>query len=325
MSSTWIPNTHKILRRILWVPKTWRIADILFGSMYTQDVTSNELIWQFGSATIKCNRPVMMGIINVTPDSFSDGGKFIDRPAAIEQARRLVEQGADILDIGGESTRPGSDPVSADEEIRRIVPVIETLRETDTCTVISIDTRKLAVAEKAIEAGADIVNDVSAFRDEPELADFVAEKNVGVVLMHMLGTPKTMQVEPHYGDVIPDIGIFFEDRLAFAHLHGIKHVQIVLDPGIGFGKTLQHNLTILRECGAWLDLKRPILIGASRKRFIGEILNVEVDKRLHGTIGACVAAYVAGARIFRVHDVGPIREALMVAHEILAGGASTGT
>jgi dihydropteroate synthase len=264
-----------------------------------------------------------MGIINVTPDSFSDGGKFLDRSAALEHACRLVAEGADILDIGGESTRPGSDPVSVDDEINRTVPVIQSIRDAGITTPISIDTRKLAVAEKAVDSGADIVNDVSALRDNPDLADFIGERELGVVLMHMLGTPKTMQVEPHYIDVIDDIGKFFEDRMAFAKQHHIKEGQVVLDPGIGFGKTLSHNLTILRDCGSWLNLNRPILIGPSRKRFIGELLNADIDNRLFGTIGACASALHGGVSIFRVHDVRPVRQALIVAHAIMTEGTNT--
>jgi len=273
-------------------------------------------VWEFGQERVDCSRPVMMGVINVTPDSFSDGGRFYEREAAVKQAGRLAEAGADIIDIGGESTRPGSEAVSGGEEIARVVPVIEAIRAAGIVTPISIDTRKLEVAEKAVEAGALIINDVAAFRDEPEMADFAAEKKLGVVLMHMLGTPSTMQKDPAYDDVIREIGEFFEERMEFATGRGIKRENIVIDPGIGFGKLLEHNLRILRECGEWRKYGRPIMIGPSRKRFIGEILGVEVDERLYGTIGACVGSYYSGARIFRVHDVGPVRDALMVAQAI---------
>ena len=284
--------------------------------MYTSGVIPDSPIWSFADRSIRCDRPVLMGIVNVTPDSFSDGGKFFDKSAAIEHGIRLSKEGADILDIGGESTRPGSDAVGADKEIARVVPVIEDIIRAGIETPISIDTRKLKVALEAVEAGAKIVNDVSAFRDQPELADFVAEKKLGVVLMHMLGMPKTMQREPHYGNVIDDIGRFFEERMSFAKAHGIEPERIALDPGIGFGKTVEHNLQILRDLGAWLNLGRPVLIGPSRKAFIGKILGVEPDARLAGTIGACVTSYLSGARIFRVHDVGPVREALRIAHSI---------
>ena len=280
---------------------------------------SAKLRWKFGSYDVDCSKPVVMGIINITPDSFSDGGMFFDTRSAIEQGKRLVEQKADILDIGGESTRPGSDSVPDDEEIQRVIPVIEGIRAAGIETPVSIDTRKLRVAEKAVDAGATIVNDVSALRDQLELADFIAEKNLGVVLMHMLGRPKTMQKDPQYDDVISEIGEFFEERILFALDKGIPRENIVLDPGIGFGKTLEHNLRILRECGKWLEYGHPILIGPSRKRFIGEILDREVTERLYGTIGACVAALHSGARIFRVHDAGPVREALSIAYSVIEG------
>jgi dihydropteroate synthase len=260
-----------------------------------------------------------MGIVNVTPDSFSDGGRFLELGDAVELAKRLVSEGADLLDIGGESTRPGSDPVTVEEEIRRVVPVIQAIREAGIGTPISVDTRKLSVAERAVEAGAEIINDVSALRDEPEIADFAAERGLGVVLMHMLGTPRNMQADPRYDDVIAEIGEFFRERMAFAVERGINPEMIVLDPGIGFGKTVEHNLRILRDLDAWLSLGRPILVGPSRKRFIGAILNADVDGRLYGTIGACVAALMSGARIFRVHDVAQAREALTVAHAIITG------
>lgn len=287
--------------------------------VYFTPVPANATIWRFGSYRLRCDHPSLLGVINVTPDSFSDGGRFLDPSQAVEQGLKLVADGADIIDIGGESTRPGSDPVSVEIELSRVIPVIEGLRESCCPTPISIDTRKLKVAEKAVESGAEIVNDVSALRDDPDLALFCAEKGLGVILMHMLGTPRTMQESPHYGDVIAEIGAFFEDRLGFATESGISHERIVFDPGIGFGKLLEHNLRILRECGSWLKLGRPILVGPSRKRFIGEILDVDVNNRLPGTIGACVAALASGARLFRVHDVAPVRQALLVAHSILSG------
>jgi dihydropteroate synthase len=266
---------------------------------------------------ILCDHPVIVGIINVTPDSFSDGGKFLELSDALGQAKRLVEEGAEILDIGGESSRPGSEPVGDEEEIRRVVPVIESIRAAGIDAAISIDTRKLSVAERAVDAGAEIVNDISALRDEPELADFAAERKLGVVLMHMLGTPGNMQENPKYGNVILEIGAFLDERISFAVSRGVERYRIVIDPGIGFGKTLEHNLTILRECGKWLDMARPILIGPSRKRFIGAILDAGVEDRTAGTVGACVMALWAGARIFRVHDVRPVRDALRVAYSIM--------
>lgn len=273
--------------------------------------------WSFCNRIIDTSIPVIMGIVNVTPDSFSDGGKFFDPDSAIAHAVELAEEGADILDIGGESTRPGSDPVLLDEEIRRVVPVIEGIIAKGITIPISIDTRRLNVAEKAVEAGAMIVNDVAALSDELEIADLVAEKNLGVVLMHMQGRPKIMQEKPHYDDVIGEIGDFFRERLDFAIGKGIPDENIVLDPGIGFGKLLEHNLEILANCGEWLKMGHPILVGLSRKRFIGEILGNDVSDRLYGTIGACVSALYSGARIFRVHDVKAVREALKVAFTIL--------
>lgn len=276
--------------------------------------------WNFSNQSIDTTRPVLMGIINVTPDSFSDGGRFLDPDAAISHAVELVEEGVDILDIGGESTRPESEPVLLEDEIKRVVPVIEGIRSRGITTPISIDTRKVKVAEKAVEAGAVIVNDVAALSDEPELADLVAEKNLGVVLMHMQGRPKIMQEEPRYDDVIGEIGEFFDERLDFAIGRGIPKENIVLDPGIGFGKLLEHNLEIFRRIGEWLKFGHPLMIGPSRKRFIGEILGDEVTERLYGTIGACVLAFHNGVRIFRVHDVKAVREALEVAYAITDEG-----
>jgi len=280
---------------------------------------SEKVTWRFGGRELICDRPILVGVINVTPDSFSDGGRFFETLAAVEQARELVDEGADIIDVGGESTRPGSDPVDTPEELRRVIPVIRGIREAGIGVPISIDTRKFAVVKAAVEVGATIVNDVRALRDDPEIADFCAETGVGVVLMHMQGTPKTMQDNPYYEDVIGEIGQFFESRMEFAISRGVKPEQIVLDPGIGFGKTVEHNLRIIRECGAWLKLGRPIMVGPSRKSFIGKILDVGVDKRLNGTIGACVIALMNGARLFRVHDVRPVREALTVAYAAMTG------
>ncbi|MCK4720023.1 dihydropteroate synthase [bacterium] len=273
--------------------------------------------WTFRGHALDTTRPVIMGIVNVTPDSFSDGGKFIDPENAIRHAVDLVKQGADIIDIGGESTRPGSAPVLLQEEIDRVIPVIEGIKGKGITTPISIDTRKVKVAGKAVKAGAVIVNDVAALDDEPELADLIAGGNLGAVLMHMQGRPKLMQAEPHYDDVIGEIGEFFEERLDFAIGRGIPKENIILDPGIGFGKLLRHNLEILRRCGEWLKYGRPLMIGPSRKRFIGEILGNDVTDRLYGTIGACVTALNSGARIFRVHDVKAVREAIEVAYSIL--------
>jgi len=279
--------------------------------------------WEFAGHSIDCSKPVLMGIVNVTPDSFSDGGKFFNTGDAVAQALKLVTDGADILDIGGESTRPGSEPVTIDLEIERVIPVIRGIRDAGIKVPISIDTRKLEVAEKAVDAGAVIINDVTALRDNPEIGSLVSERNLGLVLMHMQGRPQSMQENPHYDDVIAEISEFFLERLDFAQSRGVKPENIVLDPGIGFGKLLEHNLTIIAECGRFLEIGRPVLIGTSRKRFIGEILDRKVDKRLFGTIGSCVAALYSGARIFRVHDVGPVREAIEVAWSVLKSTRET--
>jgi dihydropteroate synthase len=251
-----------------------------------------------------------MGVVNVTPDSFSDGGDFFDADAAIAHGRQLAAEGAHILDIGGESTRPGAEPVGAEEELRRVLPVIEGLAGGD--ARISIDTTKLAVARGALDAGATIVNDVSAFRFEPELAGLVAETGSDCCLMHMLGKPRTMQQDPRYGDVVDDVKAFLEERLAFATGEGIAEERVWLDPGIGFGKTFEHNLELLRRLDEIVAIGRPVVIGTSRKSFIGKLTGKPEKERLPGTIATNVLAFERGARIFRVHDVGPVADALAV-------------
>jgi dihydropteroate synthase len=252
-----------------------------------------------------------MGIVNVTPDSFSDGGLFLDAEAAIAHGRELVAEGAQILDIGGESTRPGAEPVPADEEIRRVVPVIEALA--DSGARISIDTAKAEVARRALAAGATIVNDVAAFRFDPELAGVAAAAGATCVLMHMLGEPRTMQVDPRYVEVVSDVKAFLEERLAYAVSQGIPEQQIWLDPGIGFGKTLDHNLELIARLDEIVAIGRPVVFGASRKSFLEKLLGRLVDQRLAGTIAANLIAYERGARVFRVHDVAPTVDALKVA------------
>ena len=249
-----------------------------------------------------------MGIVNVTPDSFSDGGLFLDAAAAIEHGRRLRAEGAEILDVGGESTRPGADPVSEEEELERVVPVIEALDGT-----VSIDTTKARVARAALAAGATIVNDVSAFRFDPEIAAVTAEAGAGCVLMHMLGEPRTMQDDPRYGDVVSDVKAFLEERLAFAVAEGIPEERVWLDPGIGFGKTLDHNLELLARLDEIVAIGRPVVIGTSRKSFLGKLTGRQTDERLAGTIATNIIAYERGARVFRVHDVAPNVDALQVA------------
>jgi dihydropteroate synthase len=260
------------------------------------------------------DRSIVMGIVNATPDSFSDGGQFATSEDAIAFALAVAEQGAAIVDIGGESTRPGSDPVTMDEELARVLPIIERLREKSD-VAISIDTMKPEVARRAIEAGANIVNDVSALSD-PEMAPLVAETGAGLVLMHMQGRPKTMQETPEYGDVIGEVGAFLSARAAVALDAGIPANRIAIDPGIGFGKTLEHNLAIFARLDELAALGYPLLIGPSRKRFIGELTGAPVGGRLAGTVAAITAGVARGARIARVHDVAAAVQALRVADAI---------
>ena len=307
-----------------------------------------------------------MGVVNVTPDSFSDGGLFLDEQAAVDHGVELLEQGADILDIGGESTRPGAEPVAADEELRRVVPVIEGLvAAVDSSSMspasaqtamparpqISIDTSKAAVAQAATGAGATLVNDVSALRADPEMAGVVAASGADCCLMHMLGSPRTMQSDPRYVDVVDEVRAFLEERMAFAVGEGIEERRILLDPGIGFGKTVAHNLELLRRLEELVALGRPVVIGTSRKSFLGVVVSREVasphargeeglvvtspmpgthlaahaTKRLHvgdrlaGTIATNVMALERGASVFRVHDVAPVAAALAVASATLSG------
>jgi dihydropteroate synthase len=258
----------------------------------------------------------VMGVVNVTPDSFSDAGEFLDPDAAIAHGRRLAADGAAILDIGGESTRPGAQPVDADEELRRVLPVIEALAGGD--AQISIDTTKSEVAGRALDAGATIVNDVSAFRFAPDLAELVADAGAECCLMHMLGEPRTMQADPRYDDVVADVKAFLEERMQFATAAGVREERIWLDPGIGFGKTLEHNLELLRRLDEIVALGRPVVVGTSRKSFLGKLTGKPEKERLPGTIATNVMALERGARIFRVHDVAEVAEALTVAAATLS-------
>jgi dihydropteroate synthase len=263
-------------------------------------------------------RTLIMGVLNVTPDSFSDGGKFLEWKKAVEQGRRLAEEGADILDIGGESSRPGSKPVSEEEEAGRVIPVVEELRPKIPIP-ISIDTRKARVAEKALEAGAEMVNDISALRYDERMAPLVAKWKVPVVLMHMRGQPETMQNDPHYDDLIGEILEFFGERMAFAAGRGIQGEQIILDPGIGFGKSLerQHNFIILKHLQRFKILNRPLLIGTSRKAFIGRLLGLSPEEREEGTMATVAVAIRNGANIVRVHEVERIRRVVRVVDAVL--------
>jgi dihydropteroate synthase len=255
----------------------------------------------------------IMGVINVTPDSFSDGGLYREPDRAIAHGLELEAEGAAILDVGGESTRPGAAPVGGAEERARVLPVLEGLVAAGAAAQLSVDTSKLAVAEPALAVGATFVNDVTAFRADPAMAGLVADAGVDCCLMHMLGEPRTMQADPRYRDVVSEIKAFLEQRMAFAVAEGVSEEQITLDPGIGFGKTVEHNLELLRRLDELVALGRPVMIGTSRKSFLGRLTGREASERVAGTISTNVLAYARGARLFRVHDVAPIHDALTVA------------
>jgi dihydropteroate synthase len=272
------------------------------------------------------DRFTIMGVVNVTPDSFSDGGLYLDADAAIAHAIELETEGAAILDIGGESTRPGAAAVGTEEELRRVMPVIEGLVAAGSAAQISIDTSKAAVAAKSLRAGATIVNDVTAFRADPELAALVAAHGAECCLMHMLGDPRTMQDDPRYEDVVSEVKAFLEERMAFAIGEGVAEERIMLDPGIGFGKTVAHNLELLRRLDEIVTIGRPVVIGTSRKSFLGRITGRDsAADRLPGTIATNVLAYERGGRIFRVHDVAPVYDALKVATATVTGEWDTTT
>jgi dihydropteroate synthase len=255
----------------------------------------------------------LMGVVNVTPDSFSDGGLYLDPDAAVEHALTLEREGAAMLDIGGESTRPGAAPVDAPTELGRVVPVIEGVIAAGSSAQISVDTSKAVVADAALRAGATLVNDVTALRGDPALAGVVAAAGAECCLMHMLGTPRTMQRNPHYDDVVSEVKAFLEERMQFAVDAGIAEQRILLDPGIGFGKTVGHNLALLARLPELVALGRPIVIGTSRKSFLGRLTGRDdPGDRLPGTIATNVIAYERGARVFRVHDVAPVHDALRV-------------
>ena len=251
-------------------------------------------------------RTLIMGILNVTPDSFSDGGCYLGVAAAIDHAKEMAKDGADVIDVGGESSRPGALPASAEEELARVLPVVEGLAD-EISVPVSIDTCKSGVARRALETGAHIVNDITALQGDAEMAKVVAEMGAGVILMHMRGTPRTMQQSPVYDDVVSDISSWLQRRIEYAETEGIPPDRIVVDPGIGFGKTVDHNLEILRRLDEFRHLNKPILIGTSRKSFIGKILDLPVNSRIEGTAATITWAIAHGADMVRVHDVKTMR------------------
>ena len=261
------------------------------------------------------DRPLLMGIVNVTPDSFFDGGRYLDVESAVAHAVRLVEEGADLLDVGAESTRPGADIVDEAEECRRAIPVVAAIARAVTVP-ISIDTSKAVVAREALDAGAVLVNDVTALRGDLAMVDVVARAGAGIVLMHMHGTPRTMQQAPHYDDVVGEISEFFEERIRFAMAHGIVRRQIILDPGIGFGKLLVHNLTLLAQLRRFVHFECPLLVGVSRKAFLGQLVDYPVQERQWATAAAVAIAVDRGAGILRVHDVKAMKDVVQVAAAI---------
>ncbi len=268
--------------------------------------------WACGNVTLSFDRTLLMGVLNVTPDSFSDGGLYTDEEAAVAHARRMVQDGADIIDVGGESSRPGATRLSAQDELQRVLPIITRLVHELTIP-ISIDTYKPAIAKACLKAGAHMVNDITGLAD-PAMVTLVAKHHVPIIIMHMQGTPATMQDRPTYDDVIRDINMFFHERATLAHNAGIT--KIILDPGIGFGKTLEHNLLILKHLEAFTTHGCPLLVGPSRKAFIGKITGLSPQERVEGTIAAVTAAVLNGAQIVRVHDVKECKRAILVADAI---------
>jgi dihydropteroate synthase len=276
------------------------------------------VIWKVrGQSLDLTHRALLMGIVNVTPDSFSDGGSFLDPLAACKQGLKLVEEGADILDIGGESTRPGSHGVPLEEEIQRVIPVIEKLRR-ETKALISIDTNKAPVAQAAMDAGADIINDITGLRGDANMTSVVSQSGAGVIIMHMKGTPRTMQDAPAYQDIMSEIGDFFRQSVALALSSGIDPMSIALDPGIGFGKTPEHNRQLLAGIGSFAKTGHPILVGASRKSFLGWLAGSSaMEDRFWPGVAITSLCRERGAKIFRVHDVKPHHDALRMTEAIL--------
>lgn len=265
------------------------------------------------------SRTHLMGILNVTPDSFSDGGKFFKLEQAIKQGIKMADEGADIIDVGGESTRPGSEPVPIEEELRRVIPLIEKLTK-EIEAPISIDTYKSRVAKAALDSGASMVNDISSLRFDPEMKNLLAEYKAPVVLMHIQGTPKNMQDDPYYVNLIGEIKAYLEESVRMAKEAGIAEDKIIVDPGIGFGKTAEDNLKILKNLKEFLGLGRPLLIGVSRKSFIGKILDLQVEERLEGSLAALAVCIMNGANVLRVHDVKESKRVARLVDEILKQG-----
>jgi dihydropteroate synthase len=286
----------------------------MFSSLPTQQPpltwTFRGQTWQFGGF------PKLMGIVNVTPDSFSDGGQFLEPSHAVDRCLRLVAEGADVIDVGGESTRPGAEPVGEEEELRRVMPVIAEVASRISVP-ISIDTTKAAVARRALDAGASIVNDVSGLLFDPRMAEVCAQAQAGVICMHRQGTPRTMQIDPSYEDVVHEVADYLTERLAALQERGVARERVVIDPGIGFGKTPDHNLAILKNIPRFRALGRPVLIGHSRKRFLAKILGRKLDESSAATQGVALAAALTGADILRVHDVGATRDALAACWAVL--------
>lgn len=276
-----------------------------------------------GGVLSLAERVHVMGILNVTPDSFSDGGRYVDADAACAHAMAMIEQGADLLDIGAESSKPGAVAIDEEEERRRLLPIVRELCRRTTIP-LSIDTTKAAIAEEALDAGAALINDISALRFDPRMASVVARSGAGVILMHMQGTPATMQRTASYTYVVEDVRAFLAARLEVAQQAGIPRDRILLDPGIGFGKNCEHNVTLLNHLGAFQTLGRPIVVGVSRKAFLGKILGRTIDERLMGTAGAVAVAIMKGARVVRVHDVAPIRDVVKIVEAIMSSSPACG-
>jgi dihydropteroate synthase len=279
--------------------------------MQSQQAHTRATRWQLRTRTLEFpRRPLIMGIVNVTPDSFSDGGQFFDAAAAVAQAMQLVADGADLLDIGGESTRPYSEPVEVDEELQRVIPVVEKLAAQSSIP-LSIDTRKAAVARAGVGAGAEIINDVTGLTGDPEMIKVAIETGAGVCAMHMQGTPQTMQDNPTYIDVVAEIREYLRERRDALLAAGVAHDRICLDPGIGFGKTHEHNITLTQHCHEFHELGCPLLVGHSRKGFLGKLIGDKEADRTNATVGAALGLAVQGVQIVRVHDVRPVLEAIV--------------